>query len=1046
MATYLDTYQDTGASENDFDNLPNATKEDKKNKAKAIKDLIQRAITIGTEEYEKTGARGGVATLHRYPSSHGKDEHHVKLLINPELKKGGALSGDDAVLELINADFDGDHLVLTLVYSDGTVIKTAADTKNLSKQIRTILDYQTKGVVQKMREKSRTTPKQKPSASLDFEERRKRFSEALEQALNQTSEQQRGRLKESTGLLYNAYETVAMALKQAGLDESTPTATEQGRRNHTNSSIVRGAMEAFSQEAISGKKSNADISVLEKIADAFNKGEELLDKNGRLDKNKLKALLLKGTQKKGGVAAYQGTGGSGEEIFKNRINVQLSGVGDNEIIDFDRLIQAWMELDEQIYNDGKGTSVGYGAKQIIIRSLADLFTPEAKSTVAPGIGNFAADTIKYVLNTAKKTDKRPLSDTELNVLAQDYESQKSQRQGSTGSGTSISVQQGSVISSQLVQTNLILSGISAQVDNVSKSVKGKGGNGESGKPLNLFERTQELRTLVKNAVDTNFQYLYPTSATTVARRALPSGFEQIDYEPFREAVAKGKIDNYYGYAQGADDKQGIAAFKRLREGYMAILRGNLAHTYSQAISNAEKQKILNRNEEDQTITINGKTFSSTDYLGIIPALIEEAEHPTENVYNKQQLAFLKTLLVDKTKKDGKVGGRKHRDNSLQHEYSVLKEFQTKTYFGEDAHRGKVALNRAIAAGLEHSDWANNYFTSKGGTLKELGQTEEGILLNTNGQVMQGFMDALAFGKMENFDKKLVNTLVGVDLKNPNSRISAEGMIQALEYYDSLRELQQIIQDPESGFKNITEFRKGAYGKTFKQVTGKEFSKDLFNKLLRAEQIKYGIEGIDQYGNKTFKEITGSEGQINNILDLVRKVQNNPLLYNSKDLEKLLEGVFTTSGDPRLYGKSKLDAFDYSSEELNSVPQVVKAYKDLLTLQEKINELKLLNAKYIANDNDGVEGAKELAKAYDDQAKALEEQKKILENRLTSAKNNGYINDETKKAEEEYSRGIVSSNAKLLYDLNNLNKNGKGGTYYRGGGKGDFFGIDRNVIS
>lgn len=82
-----------------------------------LRNKIADAITLGKGS-DQTLSKGLVTLLNRYPSLLGdKDVLASKLLINPlwNKEKGSVVGGDEALIRLLNADFDGDTLVGALI-------------------------------------------------------------------------------------------------------------------------------------------------------------------------------------------------------------------------------------------------------------------------------------------------------------------------------------------------------------------------------------------------------------------------------------------------------------------------------------------------------------------------------------------------------------------------------------------------------------------------------------------------------------------------------------------------------------------------------------------------------------------------------------------------------------------------------------------------------------------------------------------------------------------------------------------------------------------
>lgn len=84
----------------------------------ALEDAIVSGATLGGKNFQ---SRGLLGLLNRYPSITGRNDVRAsKLYVNPEWKgQRGVIGGDATLMEGLNADFDGDHLVFSLMGSDG---------------------------------------------------------------------------------------------------------------------------------------------------------------------------------------------------------------------------------------------------------------------------------------------------------------------------------------------------------------------------------------------------------------------------------------------------------------------------------------------------------------------------------------------------------------------------------------------------------------------------------------------------------------------------------------------------------------------------------------------------------------------------------------------------------------------------------------------------------------------------------------------------------------------------------------------------------------
>lgn len=926
-AIYTDLFTEWGDANKVLSEIEGGKGSDRK-KAEKLLETILQGITYSDDKnslYQKNHGRGIITKVHRYPSINGKDVYYVKTIIDPEMKEG-AIGGDPYLLKAMNADYDGDHIVVTSIMGDGTIFQTwtVSEQEELLRQSRDAQVHDTARIKRLAKLEQAPGDPNKPAKPFASQAD---IDEAFDTELKTTFLTKFN--KTFTGQFDNTRRAMENALRLGGVDETSIQAGNiASQENAIHSQIIRSIFEVMSQEAISAKKAT--------LSGAYNAdGSENPEWWNRVQNLRKKAKEAKTWKDPASVQAIltemQELGILGESdlnLLKNRITSSIGSesydpqammnVFGNDIFDSEgNLDYNKLSISKDIVaqafthifggKNGKGgtfnrfATTGDGGTRSI-GGLSDIFANQ--SYLLDGVR------LPPLINTAAYEEhQRVLAET-TTAVNQEREAEEAKIAVATKEGQAIS--------------------------KLSNSYK------------NLQDRLTSLKETLK---DTNGDYA--TSVSKILDKIFPTGYPSTDDKAFTQNAANYILNNpgktleelqKVGYkGLGYQDKK---QFETFRKGQEVLTAGTVSDSTEQALKYL-RQKGHNVSTFEDILKVFGVDNFATlqSSLGINFADLRDTsatgqKHLLDKIQQSTGFnADQKTLLSELFKND-ESGHDVGLFSILGQQYPLLS-----LLYGRQGNSKIREFTRAGEAMFQQ------HMNLTGGDISRMGPEEQWLMTNAfNGKLVKGRSDIIDYGTEKDFTGQERDVINVIDKKYAK-KMSPRYIAQVYAYIKALEQAQQDIVDKNYDYDEWLE--KSELGKWYSANGG--FDETLFDKLKNGALIKGGINLINKRtGMAEYHHIGYSHGATT---DQGKNISAFRLSENA-DIDTVLKhylenGIPESEWDPAV--KSYMTSATRQSqdpslnfrvngikpeedEKVLKLEDIVKLYKEIRDLQKEINKL------------------------------------------------------------------------------------------------------------
>ena len=869
------------------DGTEDAIKAWKKGKKKTdvfgLEQFLLDSVTVGADAFERRlrEAKGDISKMRglggefaRFPLSNGLDIKDVDVFAGGAgIAERGTLKVGLGLGRMVNADFDGDRLVLHMDMAEKAGLKKA-DKKRLNEQKQAAVDLQRDiSLAVGLGELSDLIDEKGEVNTIDSDKLKEMFNDQAQQSGAIASRLN----KAGTGLLSNNYQALTEMMDYLDQDlAKIDPSNIQAKKNAVQQMAIRNIFESFTQDAISSKKVSARL--------AKQYGENFDTDIGFLSDLKSLMDLFRAPE------TYQSRAGL-DKAFQKAIDMGIFAAGEGKSPLANRIMAGTAATAQKLFTDKDGN--------VDLKSLMEIFGIKDEETMKKMLFDFSSSH-KGIVKRGELGNEFYLSIDQLKDLMWDFEQKNPGKLAwqqrtrdylpghlsakanvyKTIAGAELTKEEYDSLSPEIKElyekydslaesAGKAKDAINAEAD--AEQAKIKIANQEGDAVGELTKKYEGLHEASKNLADALREH--PNSAGRSVSSLLTEVFGDhftTDVSGFEKAITD-KLDKIRGKKREGTEEQQVKSTQRAiakvaKDPAKALGYDDKA-TFD-SFANAWVPTIVGRMADslEQGLIAAAKadeSWADLDYEGLVKLKKDIEKKKDEEGKNGGAFTDLYALLTDKEDGIFSLAGKYH-------------DLLTMVFGKKEG--GKIFSNAMLAG----EGMKRNTLAMAGGDIRNVGQSEGNIIgLLAGRRLVHGRFDRLTSNSAE---QEYLNDLTGKKVKEAIRNVtvsdkkyaaamSDQYIAQQIAYVRSLEQIRDWGLSGEGGTdRTYEEFLNSDLASRVTDSRGNPLSKKDYYNLL-------GFDTAEGNDESKWKRISKEGASVTSMVSLMNKKTGKAETYN-----------------------------------------------------------------------------------------------------------------------------------------------------------------------